>query len=611
VKKISHFLQLITAKAKKLILKLSKKEHLLLNDPILSQKLDQKMVFNLNKQGFSLKQLKLLPKFLSIQEKRLINGLMGVIVICLILLGGNFYFKNSTLVPDYGGSYTEGLVGIPQYINPVLASYNDVDRDLTSLIFNGLLKINNEGALVPDLAEQYQISPDRKVYTFKLKEDIKWHDGQPLTADDVIFTVTNIQDPEWQSQLKSALGNVQVEKMDNFSLRFILKEPVAGFISSLTFGIMPEHLWQTIPSANATLAELNKKPVGTGPYKFKSLTKDKAGNIRTLTLTSYDNYHGQKPYIEELSFKFYGDFDSATAALANNNIEGLSLLPKEFSDQVAQNKSLKFYSLSLPQYTAVFFNTKKNEALKTAEVRQALAYAIDRQKILADSLEQKGTIINSPILPGFIGYHPEVKKYSYDPAEAKKLLTSAGWTMNEEGILQKGGLTLDITLTTVEKIEYVKAAEIIKQNWQSIGVNTNIEIISKERIRLDIIEPRNYQAILFGQIIKSDPFAFWHSSEIESPGANLAVWASRDIDKLLEEARTLEDIESINQKYIEFQDILAKYVPAIFLYNPIHTYPVNEKIKGLTTRRIFEPADRFTSITDWYIKTKRQFSWFK
>ena len=481
------------------------KGNLISQRSILSKQADQKLVFSLSKHSLpTFSQLKTLPKFFSPREKRTVRLLIYAIMLSLILLAVNFYYSHSVLVAKTGGTYTEGLVGTPQYINPILSSYNDVDRDLASLIFNGLLKYNDEDDIEPDLAEEFQISPDRKIYTFKLRQGVKWHDGEPLTADDVIFTVSSIQDPEWQSQLKSALDNVQVEKIDDYSLRFILKDPIINFVNSLTFGILPEHLWLTIPAANATLAELNKKPVGTGPFQFTSLTKDKNGNVRTIVLTRNNDYYSDKAYIKELQFKFYGDFETATQALANNNIEGLGLLPKEYQEQLTGNKNLKFYSLSLPQYTAIFFNAKQNEILKNQAIRQALAFAIDRQAILSQSLDQKGVIINGPILPGFVGFHANIKKYAHNPAEAKKLLADDGWQAGGDGLLTKGGATLQITLTTVEKVEYVKAVELIKADWEAIGVSTNIEIIAKERIRPDIIESRNYQALLFGQIIKAD-----------------------------------------------------------------------------------------------------------
>jgi len=580
-----------------------------------SEKMDQRLVFNLSKKSLpSFAQLKVLPRLLSKKEKRTIKISTIIIVICLFSLGSNFYFAHSSLQPAIGGRYIEGLVGAPQYLNPVLASYNDVDRNLVSLIFNGLLKTNSEGVLKPDLAESFQISPDKKVYTFKIKEGIRWHDNKPFTVDDVIFTVVSIQDPEWPSQLKSIMSNVQVEKVDEQTIRFLLREPVNNFLNSLTFGILPQHKWLNIQASNATLAELNKKPIGTGPFKFHSLTKDKSGNIRSYTLVRNEDYHDHPPYIKELIFKFYGDYNAATTALTNKNIQGLSLLPKEFQTTVEKNKNLEFYSLSLPQYTAVFFNTKENEALKETKVRQALAYAINRPQILQEALDQKGAIIDGPILPGFIGYHSEIKKYPYEPATAEGLLDQAGWKINAEDngkIRQKNKELLEITLKTVDKIEYVKALEVIKANWEAIGVSTNIEIVAKDRIRPEIIEPRNYQALLFGEIIKSDPYPFWHSSQTESPGTNLAVWANRDVDKILEEVRIIDDSEEINKKYIDFQNIIAEYVPAIFLYNPLHIYPIDKEIKGINLTKITEPTDRFIGICDWYIKTKSKFSWKK
>ena len=582
-----------------------------------SAKLDQRLVFGLSSKRLpSFSQIKLLPKFLSKGEKKSIKILGAIILLCLILLGTNFYFTHATLVPAVGGSYVEGLVGVPKYINPLLASYNDVDRDLASLIFNGLLKTNSEGILEPDLAESYQVSPDRKAYTFIIKDGIKWHDGELLTIDDVIFTVASIQDPEWQTQLKSSLGNVQIEKIDEKTVRFSLPEPVNNFLNSLTFGILPEHKWSAIPVANAALAELNKKPIGTGPFKFNSLTKDKNGNIRTLILERNEDYFAKPAYLKEITFKFYGDFESATTALSNKNIQGLSLLPKEYREKVEKNNDLKFYELSLPQYTAIFFNTKKNNILKEVKVRQALAYGINRALVLAQALDNQGVIINGPILPGFVGYHLDIKKYDFDQAAAEKLLDEAGWKAETDPVTGKKTRKnkdeiLQLTLTTVDKVEYVKTLEIIKGNWETIGVATNINVIGTDKIRTDVIEPRNYDALLFGEIIKPDPYPFWHSSQVDNPGTNLAIWANREIDTLLEEARSSDNSEDINNKYVRFQDILAEYVPAIFLYNPIHLYPTDKKIKNINLTRINVPSDRFVNIADWYIKTKSKFDWKK
>jgi len=557
-------------------------------------------------------QLKHLSHFLSNTEKKVLRIAGYLLAICFILLGVSFYWSHSILIASEGGTYTEGLVGSPNYINPLLAQYNDVDRDLSILLFNGLLRYDQQGSLVLDLADELHISADQKEYTFTIKSGVTWHDGEPLTVDDIIFTITSIQDPNWQSPYRLAFANVIVEKIDDHQLKIILSEPLANFLHSLTVGIIPEHLWISIPSSNVTLAELNKKPVGTGPFQFSSLTKDKNGSIRTIALTRNESYFEKTAYLETISFKFYGDYETGVQALRSNNIEGLNLLPKEYGDQLTKNKNLVFHHLSLPQYTAVFFNTQKNDLLKDKALRQGLTYAIDRQKIIDQSLNREGKIIDSPILPGYFGYTDETTKYEYNITLANELLDKTGWLKTDESnYRRKNGNDLTFTLTTVANPEYEKAIKIIKANWEAVGVKTNLAIIPKDKIKTDVIEPRNYEALLFGQIIKSDPYPFWHSSQIASPGVNLSVWAHQGIDDLLEQSRTQTNIEERAAKLVEFQKILTDNVPAIFLYNPVHLYPVTNKMQGINTQNIISPADRFNNITNWYIKTKRQFSWHK
>jgi len=610
--KITHLVKKFFVKFKEKInffnFKFSKKN----GNPLEWQKsLDEKIILNLSKSRLpTLKQIKLLPAVLNKKEKGLIKIFSSVVIFCLIILGINFYFQNTTLIPKKGGSYIEGLVGVPKYINPLLAQYNDVDQDVSMLLFNGLMKINNQGLTEVDLASEYQISEDKKNYTFKLKDDVFWHDGEKLTADDLVFTFNSLMDPDWQSLWRSYFNDVTIERIDDLTVRFSLKEPSSVLLENLTFGIIPKHLWQNIPAFNATMAELNKKPIGTGPFRFENLTKDKNGNIRTILLKRNNQYFAKPPYLDEVTFKFYGDFETATEALKNNNIQGLGLLPKEYAPRLEKNNNLVYYNLSLPQYTAIFFNTQTNEFLKSKNVRQALAYAIDKQQILKEAVDQKGQIINGPVLPGFVGYNPNLKKYTFDQAKAVQLLEADGWQAilnpdNEQIIRKKGDKILQIKLTTVDKVEYVKAAEIIQKNWESIGVQTDLDIIAKSNIMKEVIEPRNYQALIFGEIIKNDPYPFWHSTQTQSPGTNLVIWFNREVDKFLEEGRAATDLKVKDEKYKNFQNILAEECPVIFLYNPIHLYPVDKKIKGIETLRINSPADRFRDITNWYIKTHR------
>lgn len=629
------------------------------------KELDQKLVHSLNKEKIpSLKQFKYLSAVLNFKQRLLVKGLAVLIAISLVFMVGNFYFRNFLPSPTVGGEYAEGLIGAPQFINPLLSQTNDVDSDITRLIFSGLLKYDSQLQLVPELAESWQTNDDQTIYTFTLKENITWHDGQPLSADDVIFTFQSLKDPDFKSPLLISFRGVEVEKVDDRTIKFILPEPFGSFLEVLTVGILPEHIWAEIPPINANLTEYNLKPIGTGAWKFKSLSKDRLGNIKSYTIEPNSDYYGPKPYLEKITFKFYPDFETAVAALKNHSVEGLSFLPKELKSDLAGQKNLKFQSFYLPQYTAVFFNQKQNEILKDKNVRKALAFAIDKAKILSDALALEGEIIDGPILPLNIPQSPD-KKISFNPNQANQLLDEANWEQitpqqyqdflaeqqakaeedNEEeenaeagqnqeveqattteevvieeeaeaGLLeaqsfyrQKDDNILELTLTTVDQPENVKAGTLIAEFWQNIGVKVNLQIIEGNKISREIIKPRNYEILLFGIIVGSnpDPYHFWHSSQVQDPGLNLAQFANREVDKLLEDARQTNEASQQQGDYKRFQDILATEIPAIFLYNPTYTYVTDQKIKGSIIDRIIIPSDRFNDVEEWYIKTKRRY----
>jgi peptide/nickel transport system substrate-binding protein len=574
------------------------------------KQLDKKILTKLN--GHKIpkwKQLKQLPKTLSNQENLLIKILSLIILISLVFLIYTSYFKDLKTVPKNGGEFTEALIGSPLYINPILAQKHiDADLDLTSLIFSGLVKYNKNLEIVPDLAEKYEISEDQKTYTFYLKKNVRWHDNQKLTASDVVFTIQSIQDPDFKSPLYRSFEGVKIEKINDYTVKFILQEPYAAFLNILTVGIIPQHLWYDIPPINAKLAVYNQKPIGSGPFKFSSLVKEKSGVIKLYILEKNKNYYDKEPYIDEIIFKFYPDYANAIEALINKEVQSLSFLPKEHLNKFINKRELNVYNINLSQYTAVFFNEKNNEFLKNKKIREALSYAINKDKIIDDLLQRQGQTIDGPILPGFLGYNPDIKKYNYKPQKSLEILANAGWKLDGE-YLKKDDQELKITLTTVEQTAQITAANLIKEFWNSIGVNVELQIIPKDQIEKEIIVPRNYQALLYGEIIgyDPDPFPFWHSSQREHPGVNLANYANRKVDKLLEEARLTNDPTIRQKKYKEFQELLVEDLPAIFLYMPTYTYPVNTKIKGIDLQRIVNPYDRFVDIENWYIKTKKSF----
>lgn len=577
--------------------------------------LDKYLVSSFNKTKLpSLKQLKHLLKVLNKGEKKRVVIILSIIVVAVIALTVQGYLLATTAIPTHGGEYSEALVGSPRFINPILAQTNDVDLDLSRLIFSGLLKRDTNQQLVPDLAKDYQISDDRLTYTFILRDDVKWHDGEKFKADDVVFTIASIQDPQFRSPLSRSFRGITAEKIDDLTVKFTLKEPFAPFLGLLTVGILPEHLWYNIAPDTADLAELNKLPVGTGPWQFDSFKKDRSGNIKSYILVPNDNYYGDKPYLNKVIFKFYADFVSAIDAIKNKEVMAMAYLPKDLKTELKKYKNINYNNLEQPQYTAVFFNQRKNELLAADYIRQALALAMDKQKIVNEAFSGNGKIIDGPILPG-IDLNPDIKKYNYDPEAAVAILEKNGWKMvattTADGLTEqirvKKDWILTITITTVNQSENIKTAEIIKKLWDQIGVKTELKIVDKSKIIQDVIKARDYEALLFGENLGSDPdpFPFWHSSQNAYPGLNLAIFSNKQVDTLLENARKSSDWEERKKSYVAFQKIVAEELPAIFLFNSTYLYPQAKTLKGLNLQSITTPADRFANIDQWYIKSRR------
>ena len=593
------------------------------------QKLVQKM--SSNKKFPSGKQLKYISEYLSKLEKFIIRLLSGIIIISLASLLINIYWSHSELSPKDGGSYTEGLVGAPRYINPLFAQANDVDLDLSTLLYSGLLKYTDQG-IIKDLAEDYQISEDQKIYTFQLRQEVKWHDGNSFDANDVLFTFNRINNTTTKSPLYFNFKGSSIEKVDDYTIRFILEEPFAPFLESLSIGILPEHIWTNIQPENMMLAEYNLKPIGTGPYKFKSLIKTKTGNIKSFNLERNKNYYETIPHIKELTFKFHQSFEAAVEALNNKSVEGISYLPKEIRSRIINNRNLNFNLLQLPQYTAAFFNYRENPVLKDAGIRKILTHAINKEKIANDILNAEAQIIDGPILKGALGFTDDTEKFPYNPQHAKTELEKAEWlledyktttettessedsvTVEEEypyQVRKKGTRYLEFNLTTVNQPETVKIAKELQKNWQQIGAKINLIIVDSNKIQ-ETIKERDYEILLYGQILghDPDPYPFWHSSQNTQPGLNLSSLNNPKIDSILEESRKIADNVKRAEKYTEFQKLLAESVPAVFLFNPTYTYPQSKKIKGFDTTSIILPSNRFNKVNEWYIKTNR--NWVK
>ena len=565
-------------------------------------------------------KIRLLPKILSKKERYLIITFLFIITGSLMSLPFTVFYHYTKAVPDYGGSFSEGIVGEPHYVNPLLSQNNDVDRDLVSLVYSGLMKYNEEGKLVTDLARSYEISDDGLNYTIYLKENAKWQDGAPVTTDDVAFTIQTAQNPDYGSLQRINWQGVDIEAVDRYTIILKLKNKYAQFLNNLTLNILPRHIWQDVKPVNFALSDFNLKPISSGPYKFKKLKKDSTGRIKSYELESNNNFYDGRPYIDNIELKFYDSENEMVDEYNKNSIKSMAFVSANNVKKVKFKKRLNIEELKLPRYFGVFFNQNESKILSDKNIRFALSYGTNKKDLINKILDGKGLEVNSPMIGEVLDIAGDFKKYDYDQEKAKKLLADSGWgNPDDKGVLNKtakakstkdGPTTerLTLRLTTPTWSELTNVANLLKEQWAKIGIELVIEVLPTQDLQ-QAIKERNYQMLLFGEIlnIDPDPFSLWHSSQKRDPGLNLALYDNKSVDGLLEKARqTLNPLERMKQ-YEDFQKLIVEDVPVVFLYNPLYIYAQTNNIKGFNSKIISMPSDRFSNVEKWYIDTKRSF----
>lgn len=570
---------------------------------------DKKIVWSLFKKRWpEFKQLKYLQKFLNQKERLLLLGAVILLLISLIALGSNFYQKHLKTSPSFGGEYTEGLVGSPQYINPLHAPLNTVDAGLARLIYSSLLTRDSQGKLTNDLTQNFEVGDNGKIYTIKITDKARWHNGEKLTADDVVFTFNTIKDPQYKSPLRIGFQGVDITKVDDYTVRFNLSSSYASFKELLTFGIMPQAAWQNISPFGVALAELNLKPIGSGPYQFYSLTKDKSGNIKSYTLINHDDYYARAPYLEKVTFRFFVNPEEALGALNDGRLDGLANISWLDKKSVTVANSFNFYPLVMPEYTAVFFNLgQADDKISKPVFRQALTLATNQEEINKEVFNNEAININSPL---FLFDQAKPAINNYNPGEAVKLLEGLGWAKGAEGKLSKGGQPLSLTITTADTPELAAIGEAIKKQWEAIGIKTTLEKLDKQSLSASVISPRSFSVLLYNVGVGADPdfYPLWHSAQAVSTGFNLSGYKNAAVDKLINQARQEMDDAKKQNLYQQIAQVINQDRPAIFLFSQPYLYPQSKKVKGFTAKNVAGPEDRFLDATNWHLKEKKRLS---
>ncbi|KKW07917.1 MAG: Extracellular solute-binding protein [Parcubacteria group bacterium GW2011_GWA2_49_16] len=558
-----------------------------------------------------------LTKF-STLEKRIFFGALGVLAFTAVVMLAGVNNAFIVKVPTFGGTLVEGVLNTPAHINPLLDTSeigSEADRDLTALVYSGLLRAKSDGSLIPDLAEEYLVSPDGLTYTFTLKKNLTWHDGEKITADDVIFTIKTAGDSRTKSPKRANWDGVELERVDDLTIKFLLKKPYAPFLENTTIGILPKHIWEAIDFNRFDTNNYNKKPIGSGPYQIDSIetvtTKNGDQLPVSYTLKAFSRFALGKPYLSTIKMVFYRNEDDLVAAVARGDVHAInSISPK--SAEGLSGKGYRVLHTPLPRVLAVFFNQNQAPIFVDSAVRKALTLAVPKTKLINNVLAGYGTMLDSPIPPGNLGYKIATTETPLADrmTAARALLTKASWTFDDTSktwTKKKGKETtvLQFSLATSEAPELKAVAEELKTAWEELGVPVEVKIFATGDLKETVVRPRKFDTLFFGQVLgrTSDPYPFWHSSQRLDPGLNIASYVNSSADKALEQARAESNPEKRAQFYETFKNEITKDVPAIFLYAPEFLYVVPKDVHGISLNGVTIPAERFSNIYEWYIST--------
>jgi peptide/nickel transport system substrate-binding protein len=539
--------------------------------------------------------------------------LLAVVAIAVLLLGRQPVVQSNLPEPVTGGVYTEGLVGAVGRLNPVFESLNPADRDLNNLLYSSLIRHDSRGIPQPDLAESWGVSQDGKVYNFTIRPEVVWHDGEPVTSDDILFTVEMLRDPDspLPEDLRALWDQVEINRLDEKNLQFILPEPFAPFLDYLTFKILPAHLVGHLTAAEMVDAEFNLEPVGSGPYAFDHFLTEE-GAITGVVLKAFDDYFPRRPYIDQLVFRYYPDSGGALDAYQAGDAMGLSLVNPDALPEALDQSGLNLYSGRIGDFGLIFLNLDSSEApfFQDVAVREALIRGLNRQKIIDRLMDGQAVLANGPVLPGTWAYYDGLEPIPYEPEKAISLLRAAGYTIPDSGgaVRQKDGEALEFELLHPDDPLYTAVAAEIQEDWSRLGVGVTTVPVPLGELVEDRLSGGNYQAALMeldaGRFPDPDPYPLWHEAQIDE-GQNYSRWENRTASEYLEQARVINDLNERARLYRNFQVLFNRELPALPLFYKVYTYGVDEQVQGIRFGPVFTTGDRFQNILDWFLLARR------
>jgi len=515
--------------------------------------------------------------------------------------------------PSEGGVYTEGLVGSVSRLNPMLDLQNPADRDVDRLLYSGLVRFDYRGVPIPDLAEAWGNTPDGTIYNFSIRRSAVWHDGEPVTVDDVVFTIDMLKSEasSYPQDVKDLWNEVEIKKLDDKTIQFILPEPFAPFLDYVTFPLLPKHLLEDTPPERLADAGFNLAPVGTGPFKFDRLIVEN-GKITGIELSAFNDYYLAKPFIEKVVFHYLETSRAALDAYRQGEVLSVSRLTPDVLPEALADSNLSVYTGRLPRMSMVFLNLKNPqvEFLQDPAVRRAMMLGTNRQYIVDKLLGGQGIVADGPVFPGTWAYYDGVEHVDYDSNAAVNLLKENGYVIPAAGgsVREKDGKPLELTLSYPDDEQHTAIAEQLRKNWDEIGFNVTLKAVPYDDLINTDLETRSFEAALADLNLTltpdPDPYPFWHQSEATG-GQNYSQWDDRAASEYIEQARVTTDLETRARLYRNFQVIFDKELPSLPLYFPVYSFGVSNQVSGVQVPPLFDFSDRFSNIAQWYMITRR------
>ena len=505
--------------------------------------------------------------------------------------------------PQIGGDIIVGSTGAPTMFNSLYSS-DASSSDIEDMIFDSLLGSDielNSAVGNGGIAVEYDASDDGLVHTLKITDKAKFHDGEPLDADDVVFTYNIPLSPDYDGVRKSYFENIEkVEKVDQYTVKFTLKQVDAQFpVVSLGFNILPEHILKDVPITELGEHEFNtKNPIGSGPFKFSEW---KDGEY--VKVVANEDYWDGRPYLDSVTYKLVPDANAILAQLQAGDIDYYPGIPQSEVDTVkgfVDSVGLRLESGLALSYSFLGFNLR-DDKFKDKSVRQAITHAIDREAIVEHVMNGLGQVAHVPESPLSWAYNPDVPKFGYDVEKAKQMLADAGWTPGADGILEKDGKRFSVEVKTNQGNKIREdIVVIIQQQLKEVGIEIKPQIVEFSSLIADI-DPGvwNFEAIVLGWSLGTDPdpSGIFHTKEI-AEGLNFTGYSNPKIDELMDAQLQELDKEKRKQMIGEIQALLAEDQPYTFLYYPQEFRALPKNLEGYE----FHPKAQLHHINKWWLK---------